>query len=86
MDAFRRNFNSRDRLEYAIPGIKITYQGIPIQKEGPKMYKVEFRRESIFTTCLPAIVLPDLRLLASLQDFFRQPEQILVFLLRFRQH
>jgi hypothetical protein len=30
-----------DRLEYAIPGIKITYQGILAGRKGAKMYKVE---------------------------------------------
>jgi hypothetical protein len=42
-DAFRRNFNSRDRLEYAIPGIKITHQGISAGRKGAKMYKVELK-------------------------------------------
>jgi hypothetical protein len=40
-DAFRCNFNFRDRLEYAIPGIKIMHQGIPAERKGAKMYKVE---------------------------------------------
>jgi hypothetical protein len=39
--AFRRNFNSQDRLEYAFLRIKIASEGLTNSNRGLKMYKVE---------------------------------------------
>ena len=40
-EAFRRDFNSQDRLENAFLRIKIAHQGLSAWRRGAKMYKVE---------------------------------------------
>ena len=42
-NALMRHFNSRDGFLKPIPGIKLTPEGIPGQREGHKMYKVELK-------------------------------------------
>ena len=42
-EAFRRNFNSQDRLENAFLRIKIAHQGLSAWRRGAKMYKVELK-------------------------------------------